>query len=111
VISWHIPVSFIGVTFLLSLLIEGGNFETALAWIFAGGLFIGAFFMATDYVTSPTTAKGKLIFGALAGLITVLIRFFGGYPEGVSFAILLLNILNPYIDSLTVRKVFGGNKK
>ena len=111
VISWHIPVSFIGVTFLLSLLIEGGNFETALAWIFAGGLFIGAFFMATDYVTSPTTAKGNLIFGALAGLITVLIRFFGGYPEGVSFAILLLNILNPYIDSLTVRKVFGGNKK
>ncbi len=111
VISWHIPVSFIGVTFLLSLLIEGGNLETALAWIFAGGLFIGAFFMATDYVTSPTTAKGKLIFGALAGLITVLIRFFGGYPEGVSFAILLMNIVNPYIDSLCVRKVFGGNKK
>ena len=67
--------------------------------------------MATDYVTSPTTAAGKLIFGAAAGLITVMIRFWGGYPEGVSFAILLMNIVNPYIDSLTVRKVFGGKKK
>ncbi|MBQ2668014.1 MAG: RnfABCDGE type electron transport complex subunit D [Clostridia bacterium] len=111
VISWHIPVSFISVTFLLSLLIEGGNVETALAWILSGGLFIGAFFMATDYVTSPTTAKGKLVFGVLAGVITVLIRFWGGYPEGVSFAILLMNIVNPYIDSLCVRKVFGGDKK
>ncbi len=111
VISWHIPVSFIGVTFLLSLLIEGGSAEAALAWILSGGLFIGAFFMATDYVTSPTTAAGKLIFGAAAGLITVMIRFWGGYPEGVSFAILLMNIVNPYIDSLTVRKVFGGKKK
>lgn len=111
VITWHIPVAFIGVTFLLSLLFEGGSFEAALAWILSGGLFIGAFFMATDYVTSPSTAVGKLIFGALAGLITVMIRFWGGYPEGVSFAILLVNILNPYIDSLSVRKVFGGNKK
>jgi len=111
VITWHIPVAFIGVTFLLSLLVEGGSFEAALAWILSGGLFIGAFFMATDYVTSPSTAVGKLIFGALAGLITVMIRFWGGYPEGVSFAILLVNILNPYIDSLSVRKVFGGNKK
>ncbi len=111
VITWHIPVTFIGVTFLLSLLVEGGNFEAALAWILSGGLFIGAFFMATDYVTSPSTAVGKLIFGAIAGLITVMIRFWGGYPEGVSFAILLVNILNPYIDSLSVRKVFGGSKK
>ena len=111
VITWHVPVSFIGVTFILSLLIEGGSFETALAWVLSGGLFIGAFFMATDYVTSPTTAKGKLIFGAAAGIITVLIRFWGGYPEGVSFAILFMNIVNPYIDSLCVRKVFGGNKK
>ena len=111
VISWHIPVSFIGVTFVLSLLVEGGNVENALAWIFAGGLFIGAFFMATDYVTSPVTAKGKLIFGACAGIITVLVRFWGGYPEGVSFAILLMNIVNPYIDSLCTRKVFGGDKK
>ena len=111
VISWHIPVSFIGSVFLLSLLIEGGNFEMALAWILSGGLFIGAFFMATDYVTSPVTAKGKLIFGIGAGIFTVLIRFFGVYPEGVSFAILFMNILNPYIDQMCTRKLFGGNKK
>ncbi len=110
VITWHIPVAFIGTTFLLTLLIVGGDVEMAVAWILSGGLMIGAFFMATDYVTSPSTAKGKLIFGIGAGVITVLIRFFGGYPEGVSFAILLMNIVNPYIDSLTARKLFGGKK-
>lgn len=110
VITWHIPVAFIGTTFLFTLALEGGNFETALAWVLSGGLMIGAFFMATDYVTSPSTVKGKLIFGIGAGVITVLIRFFGGYPEGVSFAILLMNIVNPYIDSLTPRKLFGGKK-
>ncbi len=110
VITWHIPVAFIGTTFLFTLAVEGGNLETTLAWVLSGGLMIGAFFMATDYVTSPTTAKGKLIFGIGAGVITVLIRFWGGYPEGVSFAILLMNILNPYIDSMTQRKLFGGKK-
>lgn len=110
VITWHIPIAFIGTTFLFTLVLEGGNLETTLAWVLSGGLMIGAFFMATDYVTSPSTAKGKLIFGIGAGVITVLIRFFGGYPEGVSFAILLMNIVNPYIDSLTPRKLFGGKK-
>ncbi len=110
VITWHIPVAFIGTTFLFTLAVEGGNLETALAWVLSGGLMIGAFFMATDYVTSPSTAKGKLIFGIGAGVITVLIRFWGGYPEGVSFAILLMNIVNPYIDSMTQRKIFGGKK-
>ena len=110
VITWHIPVAFIGTTFLFTLALEGGNLETTLAWVLSGGLMIGAFFMATDYVTSPSTAKGKIIFGIGAGVITVLIRFFGGYPEGVSFAILLMNIVNPYIDSLTPRKLFGGKK-
>ena len=77
-----------------------------------GGLFIGAFFMATDYVTSPSTAWGKVIFGVGAGLITFLIRYFGVYPEGVSFAILFMNILTPYIDSWTKHKIFGvGGKK
>ena len=108
---WAVFASFIGSAFLISLLVEGGNVQTALAWILSGGLFIGAIFMATDYVTSPTTAKGKLIFGIGAGVITVLIRFWGTYPEGVSFAILLMNVVNPYIDSLCTRKVFGGNKK
>ncbi len=111
VISWHIPVAFIGTAFLFTLLVEGGNFETALAWTLSGGLLIGAIFMATDYVTSPSTAKGKIIFGIGAGVITVLVRFWGTYPEGVSFAILFMNIVNPYIDSLCNRKLFGGAKK
>lgn len=111
VISWHIPVAFIGTAFLFTLLVEGGNFEMALAWTLSGGLLIGAFFMATDYVTSPSTAKGKIIFGIGAGVITVLIRFWGAYPEGVSFAILLMNIVNPFIDGKCTRKLFGGAKK
>jgi electron transport complex protein RnfD len=66
--------------------------------------------MATDYVASPATPKGKIIFGLGAAVITVLIRFYGGYPEGVSFAILLLNIINPYIEQFSNRKLFGGKK-
>lgn len=111
VITWHIPVGFIGTTFLFTLAVEGGSLETTLAWVLSGGLMLGAIFMATDYVTSPSTAKGKLIFGIGAGVITVLIRFWGGYPEGVTFAILLMNIVTPYIDMWTPRKVFGGKKK
>lgn len=111
VIMWHTPVAFIGTAFLFTLAVEGGNIETALAWILSGGLFLGAIFMATDYVTSPATPLGRVVFGVGAGLITVLIRFWGVYPEGVSFAILIMNILNPFIDSLTARKLFGGKKK
>lgn len=110
VVSWHIPVSFVGTVYVLSLLMEGFDFVRALALVLSGGLFIGAFFMATDYVTSPATPAGKLIFGAGAGLITFLIRYFGVYPEGVSFAILFMNILTPYIESWTAHKVFGGKK-
>ncbi len=111
VISWHIPVAFIGTVFLFTLLLEGGDMEAALAWVLSGGLLIGAFFMATDYVTSPINAVGKIIFGIGAGVITVLIRFWGVYPEGVSFAILLMNIVNPFIDAKCNRKLFGGDKK
>lgn len=111
VITWHIPVSFIATVFVLSLVLEGFDFYTALSWTLSGGLFIGAFFMATDYVTSPSHSFGKIIFGFGAGLITVLIRFYGNYPEGVSFAILMMNILNPYIESWTGRKLFGGAHK
>lgn len=110
VITWHIPVSFIGSVFVLSFLLDGFNFTSALLWILSGGLFLGAFFMATDYVTSPSTALGKIIYGVGAGFITVIIRFYGNYPEGVSFGILMMNILNPYIELLTQRKLFGGNK-
>ena len=109
VITWHIPVSFIGSVFVLSLLVEG-NATDALAMVLSGGLLLGAIFMATDYVTSPATPAGKLIFGLGCGFITFLIRYYGSYPEGVSFAILLMNILNPYIDKLTAHKVFGGKK-
>lgn len=111
VISWHIPVVFIGTVFVFSFLMEGFDAVSALSLIMTGGVFIGAFFMATDYTTSPSTAWGKVIFGLGAGLLTCLIRYFGTYPEGVSFAILFMNILTPYISRWTRRKVFatGGN--
>ena len=112
VITWHIPVAYIGTVFVCSFFMEGMDVMSALAMILSGGLFIGAIFMATDYVTSPATAAGKLIFGLGAGLITFVIRYFGVYPEGVSFAILFMNILTPYIDSWTRHKVFGvGGRK
>lgn len=110
VITWHIPVTFIGSVFVLSFLMEGFDVMKAAALVLSGGLLIGAIFMATDYVTSPSTAKGKIVFGVGAGLLTFLIRYFGVYPEGVSFAILFMNILTPYIDALTAHKVFGGRK-
>ena len=111
VITWHIPVSFVGSVFLLSFLMEGFDPMKALALTLSGGLLLGAIFMATDYVTSPSTSAGKLIFGLGAGLLTFLIRYFGIYPEGVSFAILLMNILNPYIEKWTARRIFGGGNK
>ena len=110
IITWHIPVSFIGTVFLFTLAVKGDPME-ALLWIISGGLFIGAIFMATDYVTSPATPKGKIIFGIGAGLLTTIIRFWGVYPEGVSFAILIMNILNPFVEKASVRKLFGGGKK
>jgi electron transport complex protein RnfD len=107
VISWHLPVVFMGTVFAFSFFMGGMNAMNALSMVLAGGVLIGAIFMATDYVTSPATAWGKVIFGVGAGLITCMIRYFGVYPEGVSFAILLMNILTPYIDSWTKHKVYG----
>lgn len=100
VISWHIPVSFLSTVALLSFLFP----KAAPAWEFtvyslcSGGLLLGAIFMATDYVTSPVTRGGKLVYGVLCGALTVLIRYFGGYSEGVSFAILMANLLVWYLD-------------
>lgn len=111
VISWHTPTVFISTVFVFSLFMEGFDFLQALSLILSGGLFIGAFFMATDYVTSPPTAWGKVIFGLGAGLLTCLIRYFGTYPEGVSFAILFMNILTPYISAWTKRKIFAQGGK
>lgn len=111
VITWHIPVAFMGTALLLCLIFEGFVPNEAIGQVMAGGLVLGAVFMATDYVTSPVTPLGRSIFGVGAGLITVLIRYFGSYPEGVSFAILFMNILTPYIDRLTRRRVFGKGGK
>ena len=106
VISWHTPVAFIGTVLVCTALLG----QQPLYQVMAGGLFLGAIFMATDYTTSPPTPAGKLIFGLGCGLITVLIRVWGNYPEGVSFSILLMNILNPYICEWTKTKPFGGVK-
>ena len=111
VIKPHAPLAFILTVFLFTLALVKGDFAESLAWCLSGGLFIGAIFMATDYSTTPTTPAGKIVFGIGAGIITVIIRFFGTYPEGVSFAILIMNILTPYIDRLTERKPFGGKVK
>lgn len=110
VITWHIPVAFIGSVFVLSLIMESFDVVKAISLVLSGALLLGAIFMATDYVTSPATPFGKIIFGLGAGLLTFMIRYFGVYPEGVSFAILFMNILTPYIEKLTARKIFGGTK-
>lgn len=109
VISWHTPVAFIASTFVF-IFIFTGDAKTALYHILLGGLFIGAIFMATDYSTTPTNTFGKVVFGIGAGLITSVIRIWGSLPEGVSYAILLMNILTPYIEKLTRKKPFGGAK-
>jgi len=110
IITWHIPVSFIGIVALISFIFPKGLDGTVfmLAEILSGGLFLGAFFMATDYATSPMTKSGKLIFGAGCGLITIFIRYYGVYPEGVSFGILIMNMFVWYIDKLTKPVKFGG---
>lgn len=109
VISPIIPVTFIATVFVLGLI--WGGFDGALFHILAGGLMLGAFFCATDYVTSPTLPLGKVIFGIGCGLFTMLIRIFASYPEGVSFAILLMNILTPYIDKICEKKMYKLPKK
>ncbi|MFO7610884.1 MAG: RnfABCDGE type electron transport complex subunit D [Clostridia bacterium] len=107
VITWHIPFAFIASTALFTFIFG----QDPLFHILSGGLMLGAVFMATDYVTSPTTWKGKLIFGFGCGLITAAIRVFGSLPEGVSFSILFMNAVVPLIDRYTVPKSFGEVKK
>ena len=103
VITWEIPVIYIGGVFLLSLAF-GGDVMNAVYHTLGGGLIIGAVFMATDPVTSPKKSIGKIVFALGCALITVLIRFYGNYPEGASFAILLMNILCPYVDMIGAKK-------
>ncbi len=109
IISWHIPTVFVLTVFILSLLIKQ-DLTIALYEVMGGGLLLGAVFMATDYVTSPNGRTAKMIFAFGCGLITVLIRFWGSYPEGVSFAILFMNILSPYIEKIHIIKPLGGVK-
>ena len=104
VISPSAPISFIGTVAILTA-ITGGDVGYQ---VLAGGLLLGAFFMATDYSTTPITEKGRIIFGIGCGIITFVIRNYGGYPEGVSFSILLMNVLTPYIDRLTMSKPVGA---
>ena len=114
VISWRIPGSYIGTVALLCLIFgkEGyGNVEWMLYNILAGGLVMGAIFMATDYATSPVTLNGQLLYGAGCGALTVLIRYFGGFPEGVTYAILIMNLCTWAIDKGFHRHQFGVSKE
>ena len=112
VISWHTPVAYIATVAVLTFLFPQGN--DALTYmlynVFGGGLMLGAFFMATDYVTSPVTKKGQLIYGFGCGLLTVFIRYFGSYPEGVCYSILIMNCTTWIIDKYTKPTRFGVDK-
>lgn len=113
-ITWHIPLTYIGTVAITSWIFNGkAGFFTGdiLFFIFSGGLILGALFMATDYVTSPLSAQGKIIFGIGCGIVTFVIRRFSGYPEGTSYAILIMNAAVPIIDRYTHPKWFGWVKK
>lgn len=112
VITWHIPVSYLATVAIIAFMFPAGDFtglEFVKYQLCSGGLMLGAIFMATDYVTSPVTKSGRLIFGVGCGLITMFIRYFG-YPEGVSFAILIMNLFTLAIDKMTMPVKFGGGK-
>lgn len=110
VIDWKIPVLYIATTAIVVLLL-GESIDDMIYHILGGGLIIGAFFMATDYASSPVTPVGRIIFGVGCGLLTALIRVLGGMPEGVSYSILLMNVATPVIERWTKPRVFGESKK
>ncbi|MBC6695955.1 RnfABCDGE type electron transport complex subunit D [Terrisporobacter mayombei] len=107
IISYIMPVFYIGTIFVLSFVLGGFNFEFALFQVLAGGVLLGGFFMLTDYTTSPMTKKGQIIYAVLAGIIATVIRLYGGYPEGCSYSILLANVATPLIDKYVNNRVFG----
>jgi electron transport complex protein RnfD len=114
IITWHIPISFLATVFVITgifWIVNPEKYASPMFHLVAGGLMLGAWFMATDYVTSPVTAKGMIVFGVGCGIITAFIRLFGGYPEGVAFAILLMNGATPIIDQYTRPRVFGSTKR
>ncbi len=113
VISWRIPVAYLGTVALLTLIFpraEGPRYLVMLYELCTGGVMLGAFFMATDYVTSPVTKGGRIVFGIGCGALTVFIRAFGGYPEGVSFSVLIMNALVYYLDAAFRPRAFGRQK-
>lgn len=110
IITWHIPVSIIGTVFAIAGLLwlaDDSTYATPLQVIFSGGLMLGAIFMATDYVTSPMTHKGQIIYGISIGVLTIIIRNWGAYPEGMSFAILIMNAFTPLINMYIKPTRFG----
>lgn len=107
VIAWHIPACYIGTVFVLTFLLNGFDLYQSFYGLFLGGLMLGAFFMATDYTTSPMTVKGQVIFAIGMGVMTTVIRLYGGYPEGVSYSILFMNLLVPLIDKYIKKRRFG----
>ena len=109
VITWHIPVCYLGALFVVTLFTGVGVYGSFYS-LMLGGAILGAFFMATDYTTTPMTIKGQVIFAICAGAIAGLIRGFGGYPEGVSYSILLMNLVVPLIDRYVKNKPFGRKK-
>ncbi len=115
VITWRIPVSFLGTVFLLSLIFGGtaeiGRGSYAVYALLSGGLVLSSVFMATDYTTSPVTFKGQLLYGVGCGVLTVLIRKFGSYPEGVTYAILIMNLCSWALDKAFHRRQFGVSKE
>lgn len=110
-IRWHIPVAYVGTVALIALILPDATWRTVAYQVFGGGLMLGAIFMATDYVTSPVTKWGRIIYGIGCGAITMVIRYFGQYPEGVSFAIMIMNLLVWYLDMFTRPRKFGGVEK
>jgi electron transport complex protein RnfD len=110
VITYRIPTFYIGTVALLSFFLYGFNLELVIYSLLGGGLMLGAFFMATDYASSPINPKGQIIFAIGCGILTVVIRRFGGYPEGVSYSILFMNVAAPLIEKYSSPKVFGGGK-
>ena len=111
VISWHIPAAFIGTFAVCYLIGTGFDLGATLYQVLSGGLILGAFFMATDYATSPVTGVGKRIMGVGCGILLFVIRAYASYPEGCSFAILFMNVVTPLIDKFTMPKTFGEVKQ
>lgn len=111
IINYVIPVFYITTVFILTFVLGGFNFNFVVYELLAGGLMLGGFFMLTDYTTSPMTVKGQMIYAVIAGILTAVIRLYGGYPEGVSYSILLVNVLAPLIDKYVKTRVFGEVSK